>query len=379
MDPADRDATKVALATQILSKPGSRVLVLRALQIGDLLCAVPALRALRGRFPEVEISLIGIPWARDFVRRFRAYTDRFLLFPGYPGIPEAPFVPDATLRFFAWAQSQHYDLAIQLHGNGLRTNAFVEMLGAEATSGFFLPGQPAPDSLLFFPYPGAGSEIHRLLSLAEGLGASRSDDLEFPLEAADWAEFEALRKRVGLMEGEYVCLHVGARDPRRRWPAERFAQVADGLASRGLRVVFTGTADEAPMVDAVVEQMSSPSLSLAGQTTLGGLACLIDRAALLVAGDTGVSHIAAARGTRSVIIFTFSDPDRWAPLDAQLHRVLVAETARRTSCGDGLARCLMDGCNAADGSEAHPHQVEPEEVLAQADVLLSKGVGLGVA
>src|SRR5215208_5563220 len=93
-----------------------RLALLRALQIGDVLCAVPTLRAVRAGFPDAEITLIGLPWAAGFVRRFSSYIDEFLPFPGYPGMPEAPYEPARTLTFLRRAQRAPFDLAIQLQG-----------------------------------------------------------------------------------------------------------------------------------------------------------------------------------------------------------------------------------------------------------------------
>jgi ADP-heptose:LPS heptosyltransferase len=75
--------------------------------------------------------------------------------------------------------------------------------------------------------------------------------------------------------------------------------------------------------------MREPAIDLSGRTTLGAVAALIARARLLVCNDTGVSHVAAAMRTPSVVIACGSDPRRWAPLNRELHRVLYQDIACR--------------------------------------------------
>jgi ADP-heptose:LPS heptosyltransferase len=129
--------------------------------------------------------------------------------------------------------------------------------------------------------------------------------------------------------GRYVCVHAGARLPSRRWPAPRFAQVADSLAAQGWQVILTGTAQERAVAGQVLDHMTASALDLTGRTTVGALALLVSRAGLLVSNDTALSHLAAATGTPSVIVCSGADPTRWAPLDHRLHRVLAAPAACR--------------------------------------------------
>jgi ADP-heptose:LPS heptosyltransferase len=153
----------------------------------------------------------------------------------------------------------------------------------------------------------------------------RGSALEFPLHDADWQQWTSL----GLQRDGYVVVHAGSQLPSRRWPAERFARVADALAKEGLQVVLTGTQGEREIVSKVLRHMRAPGRDLTGVTSLGGLAALVARARLVLANDTGISHIAAALKAPSVIVASGSDPRRWAPLEQRLHRVLWHPTECR--------------------------------------------------
>jgi ADP-heptose:LPS heptosyltransferase len=298
-----------------------KIAVVRALQLGDLLCGVPALRALRAALPGSRIVLLGLPGALGFVKRFSFYLDGLLEFPGFPGLPERPFQPRKFPAFLAAAQAERFDLAIQMHGSGSLLNPFTELLGARSMAGFFLPGQYCPDPQRFLPYPEKEPEVRRLLKLMEFLGfPSRGEELEFPLREEDRRELEAIEEGTGLGNREYGCLHPGARSPARRWPPERFARIGDGLAAEGLVVVLTGSSEEAVLTRAVQEAMRAEAIDLAGRTSLGSLAAILSGSRILVSNDTGVSHLAAALHVASVVVFTASDPGRWAPLDRARHR-----------------------------------------------------------
>lgn len=301
-----------------------RIAIFRALNLGDLLCTIPAIRALRASYPQAHINLIGLPWMADFATRFSHYFDGFVSFPGTAGLPEQPVDLDAFTHFLHRERAADYDLVLQMHGKGSVTNPVIAMIADRHMAGYYEPGEYCPDSETFMPYPEGLPEIERHLALMQFLGIpARGRGIEFPISPTELAEADALLHAEGLDDGAYICIHPGARDIRRWWAPRKFAQVADALAEKGYAIVFTGTVEERKAVEHVREKMSARSINLAGKTELGVLGALVSRASLLVSNDTGVSHVAAATGTRSVVIFLASDPERWAPLNRELHHVVT--------------------------------------------------------
>jgi ADP-heptose:LPS heptosyltransferase len=305
------------------SNPPRTVAVFRALQLGDMLCAVPALRALRTALPGARITLIGLPWAREFAARYSGSIEVFVAVAGYPGLPEQPPEIERIPAFLSLMQERQFDLVLQLHGSGRISNPLTLLFGGRTTAGFYRSDDVCPDDATFVLYPEDGPERLRLLRLMEFLGMPAcGDGLEFPLHDSDRSALQAIERAHAIGARPYVCVHAGARHAARRWPAARFAAVADALASVGLAVVLTGSADERPITDAVQREMRARAIDLAGETTLGSLAALLAGSRLLICNDTGVSHLADALGVPSVIVFTGSEHESWAPGDGERHRVL---------------------------------------------------------
>lgn len=300
-----------------------KIAIFRALQIGDLLCSIPAVRALKYAFPNAAITLIGLPWAESFVERFSNYFSGFIHFPGYPGIEEQPFHLKQFISFLTKINKEQFDLMIQMHGNGSILNPMIEMLGADRTAGYYESPAYCLDETLCMPYPDNLSEIEKHLSLMEFLGIpSQGNHLEFPISEKEQQEFIRLCKTHGLKSKKYVCVHPGARDKQRWWPANKFARVANTIYEKGYKIVLTGTEKERDIVNDLKRAMHYPVVNCVGETSLGALAALIKNAKMLLSNDTGVSHIAAAVKTPSVILFLSSDPERWAPLNKKLHQII---------------------------------------------------------
>lgn len=294
-------------------EPGEvvRIGVFRALMLGDLLCAIPAWRALKNACPHSVVTLIGLPWARALAERLSC-IDEFVAFPGHPFLPEAGADLPAWPGFLAQVQERRFDLLLQMHGSGTLSNALVSLFGARRLVAFHPPGEPAPPGVdVAVAWPQAGHETERLMQLVRALGITGAEGAtEFPLREEDRARLRALWP-AGQTVGRYVVLHPGAQLPSRRWPAERFAQVGDVLAAQGLSVVVTGTAAERELAREVVARMHRPAHDLCGLTGLWELGALLEGAALLVSNDTGVAHVAAALGTPRVVVSCGGDVYRW--------------------------------------------------------------------
>lgn len=126
----------------VLNRPPDsikRIVNFRALQLGDMLCAVPALRAF---FPNVFITLVGLSWSWAFAQRFSLYLNDRIPFPGRPGLPEQAPRSKEIPGFLGRIQSLGYDLALQMHGSGEVKNPLLGLFGAHGHAEFVNAGIP---------------------------------------------------------------------------------------------------------------------------------------------------------------------------------------------------------------------------------------------
>lgn len=294
-----------------LSSPPRKVALVRASRIGDFVCASPAFRALRAALPGAELVMITLPMLRDLVER-SPHLDRFISFPGFPGIAEQFFDARRATDFFRAMQAEAFDLAIQTQGSGVYSNPFTLLLGARATAGFVRAGDGAGRLDAALPWPERETEVRRLLALAEFLGApSRGEATEFPLLRDDLAAADALL--AGAVR-PLIGLHPAARSVGRRWAPERFAAAGAELRRRhGGMVIIVAEGAERAVADLVAARVGGGCLNLAGATTLPVLGAVIARLDLLVTNDTGPAHFAYALGTPTVTVVGGGNPAAYVP------------------------------------------------------------------
>ncbi|MET0235660.1 MAG: glycosyltransferase family 9 protein [Kibdelosporangium sp.] len=238
-----------------------RILVLRALGLGDLLTAVPALRALRRAYPSATVTLAAPAWLSDVVERIDAVDE---------------LLPTEGLVAINWPGPAP-DLAVNLHGRGPRSTGLLRDLRPKRLV--------AHDT-----WAEDQHEVDRWCRLLERNG--------IPADPGD------LQLGSSGHRGP-VVVHPGAGRGVRRWPARRYAEVVHEL---GPDIVVTGSVCEATLVGCVAR--GAPARIGAD---LGGLVDLIAGARLLICGDTGVAHVATAYGTPSVVLFGPVPPAWWGP------------------------------------------------------------------
>ena len=140
-----------------------------------------------------------------------------------------------------------------------------------------------------------------------------------------------------------VALHPGAGDPRRRWPAERFAALGDALVAAGAQVVVTGTKSERGTVEAVLSNMCREAYNLTERLSLGGLAGLFERCRLVISNDSGPLHLACAVGAPTVGIYWCFNMINASQLTRARHRPFVS----------WQLGCPVCGCNHAYANCEH--------------------------
>lgn len=274
------------------------LLILRALGLGDLLAAFPALRGLSAAFPDHR-KVLATPAPLHGLALASGAIDEVVHAEPLTALPRSVV---------------HPAVAVNLHGRGPQSHRVLL-----ATRPRHLIAWRHPD----IPETGGGPQW-------------RADEHEVErwcrlLASSDIAtdpgrlELQPPARPVPPSAAGATILHPGASSKARRWPVERWAAVARAEIAAGRRVVVTGDDDELPLARtiAALARLDDEAV-VAGRTDLCELAAIVAAAARVVCGDTGVAHLATALGTPSVVLFGPTPPKLWGPPPRlrDKHRVL---------------------------------------------------------
>ncbi|MCA9894470.1 MAG: glycosyltransferase family 9 protein [Anaerolineae bacterium] len=293
-----------------------RIIVIRPCCIGDVMMATPVLAALRAHYPDAHITLAVSSWARRTIEFHPALNA--ILDTGPSALPVKS--PTGFIRFVTSLQMGEYDLAISLVRSPLmslavRLSRIPQSAGiASGWRGFGYtvkapvdPAERRHEAEIYL------SVVAALDVPTEGFYAN----LSAPVEDQDYID-ELLEKRD--LDSPFAIINpAGGSNPgmkmvSKRWPPERYAQLADKLADEmGYKIVLLGGPDDSGIVNAVRSQMNTHVVPFIGELTFPQISAIAAIAALYIGNDTGLTHIAAASGAPTVAIFGPSDPVRYAP------------------------------------------------------------------
>jgi len=313
-----------------------RILLVKLSSIGDVVHSLPVLAAARRRYPQAHIAWAVGPAAADLVAGSPHLNETLVVGATHGEEAAVRAVPSLSSpwRLRKALRERRFDLALDMQGL-LKTALIAYLSGARDRIGFrnLQEGAFLFNNRRMVPDRRDCHAVEGYLGFARAIGAP-AEPLDFTIHVS-----EADRRAVdALLSGQrnLIALVPGARWQSKRWPAERFAQVADALAGEfGATCVVVGARGDAALAEQIQGVAESAVLDLCGKTTLKQLAEVLRRCRLTIADDTGPMHISAAVGTPTVAIFGPTDPSRLAPYGSG-HAVVKAASpcapCRRRDC-----------------------------------------------
>ncbi len=315
-------------------KDSSNILVVKPSAFGDVVHSLPFLHALRTRYPQAEIHWVVAKGIHEIledhpmINKLWVFDKNRWKRPGNLG---------ETLReirrLARGLRLEKFDVVVDLQGL-LRSGIISALAGSSRRIGF----KEAREGSRFFytQTVEGGTNIHaveRYLRVASTL------DCDISQVRHPFPPLPDPRTLVPSLPGDYVVFAPAAGSPVKRWPPERFGELASRL-SLGAFVVAGGADWE--LAEKVVAASRGKAVSLAGRLTLKGLAALISQARFVVCNDTGPMHIAAALGVPVIAVFGPTNPVRTGPY-GDIHTVVREDLAcspcyRRKVCEDW--RCM---------------------------------------
>lgn len=348
-----------------------RILCVRPDNLGDVLMTTPALHALRGSAPRRHITLLASS-AGAAIAQHLPDVDEVITYDA-PWV-DASRTPDAQREadLLARLRAGHFDAAAIFtvySQNPLPAAMLCLQAGIERRLAHC---RENPYALLTHwlperePHAELRHEVERQLALVGSVGATVTDRrMRVNVDpAARVSLADKLRMRGVDPDGQWIVAHAGASAASRRYPAALFAEALDTLSTTaGRPILLTGSVAESALTRDVMRFSRAPTsctrlVDLAGALALGELVALLDTASLLIAGNSGPVHLAAALGTPVVDLYALTNPQHtpWMTPHRLLYRDVACRWCYRGDCPEGHHACLRG--------------VSPDEVARAAQALL---------
>jgi lipopolysaccharide heptosyltransferase II len=302
-----------------------RILVIRLDLIGDLVLSMTTVRALKNTYPDTAIDLLALPTSAKVVMGDPDLNEIITYDPNVWRRPKALIQLKNwrnTYTLLSHLHARDYDIAVSVFGRWAGTLAVLS--GAKRQVGFGRESYPGlmTDSVRGRHWSSGDHkhEVDYCLELARTAGAVSSAADRIPhlyVDSLAQQQLEQLLEREGIVpEKPVIACHISSNNGQsKRWPIPHWATLIDKLIrGQNAQVILTGAPGDIPLIECVTHQMQEQATNLAGKTSLPQLVALLKRANLVISGDSGPMHIAAAVGTPVIAIHGPTDPALSGPV-----------------------------------------------------------------
>ena len=348
----------------IMAERYNKILIVKPSSLGDVIMTLPALSAIRRSYPDATISWLIRPEFSDLIRG-NPYLDEIINFDR-KFLAKAVYKPSALAAIFELIKKlrrSKFDVVFDFQGL-FRTASLSFLSGSPVRYGLSNSREFAP---LFYTHkapvdPNRHHIVEMFMDMLEFAGiAAKKVEFTLPIDSdAEGYALDILRSS-GVEAGQYAVFIPGSAHKDKCWPAENYSRMAEKIDNElGVKIVATGSASEAAIIENIKSKTNVEILNLAGKTNLRQLIYVVKGARLVVSNDTGPGHIAAIMGRPMVMIFGWSNPQR------------VSAYGR----GDTIVAIDQDSRNGIIKSKNPTHHIKNitfEEVSKKLDQQLRQG------
>lgn len=335
------------------------ILIIKLSAIGDVIHALPVSYVLKRKYPHAHITWVVEPTAYELVKH-NPCVDEIIVF-NKKEFKTLKGFRENFMPLYKKLHKRKYDISIDLQGL-FKSAAVVLVANAKRKIGYV--DMREGSNLISKSIRGKhyrGHIVDRYLDTVKILDCN-TDHIQFPLEPTQEEQFfvENLLIQNGIdNKAKYIVFAVGTNWSNKCWLTDNFAKLADLLAKQDLKVVLIGFGkNDEQKAQEILEQSQANIINLVGKTSLMQTAALIDNAKIVIGGDTGNLHLAAALNTNVIMLMGPTDPVRNGPYRQQDHVILAGHDC--DGCWKRVCRKHID-CLAS---------ITPEQVLNKINQIL---------
>lgn len=308
----------------------NRILIVNVNWIGDVLFSTPFIRTLRRAYPQSVIAALVVPRCVPILKS-NPHLNEIIVYDeqgAHQGIW-------GKLRLIRLLRAKSFDTVFLLHRSLTRT-LICWLAGIPQRIGYYTKKRHIFLTQSMLPPCPPVHKVEYFLNIAQEIGITpvADKDYEFIIDREDKEYVDGVFRENNLEGIDFlVVINPGGNWDLKRWPKERFAQLADRLiTSYQAKIIITGAEKDIGLAEDIASLMKGEPLILCGRTTLGQLAALMARVSLVIANDSGPMHIAVSQKTKVICLFGPTSPAITGPYGRGNYKILQQDIGCTVPC-----------------------------------------------